>query len=125
MSHYYLRSTTDPLEVLAFGHAEAGRYQVPAGYEEAEGPLPTGYTMVTLPTTAELLDFVLNEAMTDDTPVALRASIRKVRLAVADAIKAGALDEARWLIDSFEAPADFDDAKDTLLAIIDEELGDE
>ena len=62
---------------------------------------------------------VLASAITPDTPVELRANVRLIRLAVNDAIRADALDEARWLISDFKAPVEFNEAKAALISIID------
>ena len=115
---YYLRSIEDPLKVIAFGHAEPGKYRIPKGYEEAQGELPKGFHLTTLPTLSEDLLETLTEALQQPIAASLRARIRGLKLVVADALREGAFDEVTALIEDFPAPPKLKKFKDALLSIV-------
>jgi len=124
MSQFYIRQINSPTKILALGHAVGGQYEnIPAGFEEAQGELPQGWELIVLPTLSEQLNEVLTLAITANTPLELRAAVRPLRLSVADAVSAGALDEAFYLIDNFPAPIEFAPVKQAMLALLTAAIG--
>ena len=122
---FYVREIANPLNVLYFGHETGGRYVIPAGFEEVEGALPSGYTLVSVPSISQQLASVLDGAIDGDTPIELRVAVRQLRLAVNDALQAGQLDEALYLIQNpnFEVPEAFEPVQDALVANVQAAIG--
>ena len=120
MSKFYIRKIDTPTDILAFGHGEPGKYRnIPVGFEEVGGELPKGYKVIKVLSVTEQLNAALDAVEVNErAPVALRAAVRPLRVAVADAIKAGALDEASYLIANFKVPAKFAPLKQELLDIL-------
>lgn len=122
---FYVREIENHNNILAFGHSEAGKYIFPVGFEEVEGELPEGYLTVSIPTISEKLSGMLDSATNQDTPVELRVAVRKLRIAVSDALQAGKLDEALYLIENpdFLIPEEFQSLQNSLISVLQEEIG--
>ena len=120
MSHYYIRRIDAPNEVYAHGHAEPGKYgTIPPGFEEVEGPLPSNYVVVIIPTPSERLGQALAEAL-KDAPVTVRAGVRTIRTLVAEALADGDMEEVYYHINNFKAPPELEPLKEQLLAMLEE-----
>jgi len=125
MSKFYIRKIGTPTDILAFGHGEPGKYaSIPLGFEEVEGELPKGYKVIKALNITEQLNAALDAVEANErVPVALRAAVRPLRVTVADAIEAGALDEASYIIANFTVPDKFAPLKQELLDILTKAIG--
>jgi hypothetical protein len=115
---FYVRRKDDPKRILAFGHAEPGRYQFDlATYEEVEGELPQAYVLEEPPKPLlDRLTVILESIPRDGIPVAVRAQVRQLQAAAREAIVGNDLEVARYLIASAAIPEALEGFRQALLA---------
>lgn len=114
---FYVRRKDDPSVILAWGHAEAGKYNFDTAiYEEAEGELPEGYIAAQpLPPLIDRLKGIINAIPVEGIPVEVRAGVRALEGQVQNALAGGDEGLAIWLVENATIPAELEVYRTQLL----------
>lgn len=114
---FYVRRKDDPSVILAWGHAQSGKYNFDSEiYEEVEGPLPEPYT-VQQPRDPliDRLKGIINAIPVEGIPVEVRAGVRALEGQVQNALAGGDEGLAIWLVENATIPAELEVYRTQLL----------